>query len=242
MAVSPEFRDYILEMLAPLGGVTARRMFSGAGLYRDGTIFGLIAGDILYFKVDDANRPITRRRAAVPSVRSKTSPSPCRTGTCPPTSWKIPRRFACGRPRRGKRDVGPVLPSRNGAAADERAGTIHKRSVVIAGHATSVSIESEFWEALREIAAARAVPINQLIAEIDGARTGNLSSAIRLFVWPNCGPGRQRWAAGNRREASVGGFGEQLAQDLAGRRLSRIVPGMLRALPGSLATSSTMLG
>jgi predicted DNA-binding ribbon-helix-helix protein len=62
------------------------------------------------------------------------------------------------------------------------AGTIHKRSVVIAGHATSVSIESEFWEALREIAAARAVPINQLIAEIDGARTGNLSSAIRLFV------------------------------------------------------------
>ena len=59
---------------------------------------------------------------------------------------------------------------------------IRKRSVVIAGHATSVSVEPEFWEALREIAAARAVSVNQLIAEIDGRRTGNLSSAIRLFV------------------------------------------------------------
>ena len=56
MAVSPEFRDYVLEMLEPLGGVTARRMFSGAGLYRHGTIFALIAGDVLYFKVDEANR------------------------------------------------------------------------------------------------------------------------------------------------------------------------------------------
>lgn len=56
MAVSPEFRDYVLELLEPLGGVTARRMFGGAGLYRDGTIFALIAGDVLYFKVDDVNR------------------------------------------------------------------------------------------------------------------------------------------------------------------------------------------
>jgi DNA transformation protein len=56
MAASPEFRNYVLEMLEPLGGVTARRMFGGAGLYRDGTIFALIADDVLYFKVDDANR------------------------------------------------------------------------------------------------------------------------------------------------------------------------------------------
>ncbi|WP_316978996.1 TfoX/Sxy family protein [Shumkonia mesophila] len=56
MVLSPEFRDYVLEMLEPLGGVTARRMFGGAGLYRDGTIFALVAGDVLYFKVDDANR------------------------------------------------------------------------------------------------------------------------------------------------------------------------------------------
>lgn len=64
---------------------------------------------------------------------------------------------------------------------NEREG-IRKRSVVIAGHATSVSIEPEFWEALREIAAARAISVTHLIAEIDDTRTGNLSSAIRLFV------------------------------------------------------------
>ncbi len=52
----------------------------------------------------------------------------------------------------------------------------------IAGHRTSVSIEPEFWDALREIAARRAISLNDLIAEIDGARGGNLSSAIRLFV------------------------------------------------------------
>lgn len=61
-------------------------------------------------------------------------------------------------------------------------GGIRKRSVIIAGHATSVSLEPEFWNALRDIAAARAVSINQLIAEIDDRRTGNLSSAIRVFV------------------------------------------------------------
>ncbi len=56
MAISSEYRDHVLEMLAALGHVTARRMFGGAGIYLDGTIFGLIAGDVLYFKVDDGNR------------------------------------------------------------------------------------------------------------------------------------------------------------------------------------------
>ncbi len=59
---------------------------------------------------------------------------------------------------------------------------IKKRSVDIAGHRTSVSIEAEFWDALREIAARRGKSFNALIVEIDGARTGNLSSAIRLYV------------------------------------------------------------
>lgn len=59
---------------------------------------------------------------------------------------------------------------------------IKKRSVDIAGHRTSVSIEAEFWDGLRDIATARKISINDLIAEIDGARDGNLSSAIRVFV------------------------------------------------------------
>jgi predicted DNA-binding ribbon-helix-helix protein len=59
---------------------------------------------------------------------------------------------------------------------------IVKRSVRIAGHATSISLEAAFWQGLCDIAAARRVSVNALLAAIDAARDGNLSSAIRLFV------------------------------------------------------------
>lgn len=65
---------------------------------------------------------------------------------------------------------------------DPGAGEIRKRSVVIAGHRTSISVENAFWDALLAIASARGVSANQLITEIDRERQGNLSSAIRLFV------------------------------------------------------------
>ncbi len=57
-----------------------------------------------------------------------------------------------------------------------------KRSVLIAGHPTSVSLEEEFWEALKGIAQTRGVSVNALIEEIDSTRSGNLSSAIRVYV------------------------------------------------------------
>src|SRR5438874_13070291 len=58
-----------------------------------------------------------------------------------------------------------------------------KRSIVIAGHKTSVSLEDAFWKGLKEIAAARNMTLSDLVAAIDGGRRqGNLSSAIRLFV------------------------------------------------------------
>ncbi|MFG1481114.1 ribbon-helix-helix domain-containing protein [Xanthobacter sp. V4C-4] len=58
-----------------------------------------------------------------------------------------------------------------------------KRSIVIAGHKTSVSLEDAFWEALKEIASSRRLTLSDLVATIDSARSqGNLSSAIRLFV------------------------------------------------------------
>ncbi len=58
-----------------------------------------------------------------------------------------------------------------------------KRSIVIAGHKTSVSLEDAFWDALKEIAARRKATLSDLVASIDSSRTqGNLSSAIRLFV------------------------------------------------------------
>jgi len=74
---------------------------------------------------------------------------------------------------------------------------IRKRSVLISGHATSVSLEQAFWQRLKAIAKARGVSVNALIANIDGERTdadagdpgGNLSSAIRVFVLRNAGEG-----------------------------------------------------
>lgn len=58
-----------------------------------------------------------------------------------------------------------------------------KRSIVIAGHKTSVSLEDAFWTGLKEIAAQRDVTLSDMVATIDQERQhGNLSSAIRLFV------------------------------------------------------------
>jgi predicted DNA-binding ribbon-helix-helix protein len=57
-----------------------------------------------------------------------------------------------------------------------------KRSVRIAGHATSVSLEREFWQALALIARRRQVSLAALVAAIDAERAGSLSSAIRLYV------------------------------------------------------------
>ncbi len=63
-----------------------------------------------------------------------------------------------------------------------------KRSMMIAGHATSISLEPVFWEALREAAETEGVPLNALVARIDAARveardTVNLASAIRVWLF-----------------------------------------------------------
>jgi len=61
--------------------------------------------------------------------------------------------------------------------------SVVKRSIVVAGHKTSVSLEDEFWRGLKEIAGGRDVTLSDLVATIDsGRQQGNLSSAIRLFV------------------------------------------------------------
>ncbi len=58
-----------------------------------------------------------------------------------------------------------------------------KRSVTIAGHRTSISLEPEFWDALLEIADSQKKPTQRLIEEIDEARSGEgLSSAVRVYV------------------------------------------------------------
>ncbi|MCZ6861348.1 MAG: TfoX/Sxy family protein [Alphaproteobacteria bacterium] len=57
MAVSPEFLEFLKDQLSHFGPVRARRMFGGAGLFRDNLMFGLIAEDTLYLKIDERNRP-----------------------------------------------------------------------------------------------------------------------------------------------------------------------------------------
>jgi predicted DNA-binding ribbon-helix-helix protein len=60
---------------------------------------------------------------------------------------------------------------------------IVKRSVAIAGHRTSISLEEPFWDALRDIAEQDTVSVQALIGRIDAARgEQNLSSAIRVFI------------------------------------------------------------
>lgn len=116
MTVSPAFRDYVLEMLEPLGGVSARAMFGGAGLYLEGTIFGLIADEILYFKVDDTNRadyavagsdpfmpykdkPFTMPYWEVPADVMEESAQRCDWAL---KAWQASRRSGTAKPKRGK--------------------------------------------------------------------------------------------------------------------------------------------
>ena len=56
MAVSAEYKEFILEQLERLGPVRMRGMFGGSGVYLDDLMFGVIFGETLYFKVDDRNR------------------------------------------------------------------------------------------------------------------------------------------------------------------------------------------
>jgi predicted DNA-binding ribbon-helix-helix protein len=88
-----------------------------------------------------------------------------------------------------------------------------KRSIVIAGHKTSVSLEDAFWKSLKEIAGDRDITLSDLVAAIDtDRRHGNLSSAIRLFVLDhyraqigdNHRPGATHESGGARAVSSAG--------------------------------------
>ncbi|MGA2793128.1 MAG: ribbon-helix-helix domain-containing protein [Roseiarcus sp.] len=71
----------------------------------------------------------------------------------------------------------------NGGSTRPRTG-VFKRSLVIAGHRTSISLEDAFWRELQVLAKQRSQSINALVAEIDAGRgRANLSSAIRVFVF-----------------------------------------------------------
>lgn len=64
MPVSKAFLEYVLDQLRTFGHVVSRRMFGGIGLYKDELFFGLIADNVVYFKVDDSNRADYEARRA----------------------------------------------------------------------------------------------------------------------------------------------------------------------------------
>lgn len=72
---------------------------------------------------------------------------------------------------------------------EEGRACVVKRSLVVAGHRTSVSLEDAFWRRLQAIAAQRGVSVNSLAVEVDAARgEANLSSALRVFILKTLSP------------------------------------------------------
>jgi predicted DNA-binding ribbon-helix-helix protein len=91
--------------------------------------------------------------------------------------------FAQMSPSSNQQNLHPALGAGTPAAPDGTPlGAMKKRSVVITGHRTSVSLENAFWDALKVIAGRKNFTVNQLVTEIDKQRNGNLSSAIRVYV------------------------------------------------------------
>ncbi len=66
LRVTESFRQFVLDQLEEIGGVVPRAMFGGVGLYHNGVFFGIMAGDVLYLKVDDRTRPEYERAGMGP--------------------------------------------------------------------------------------------------------------------------------------------------------------------------------
>ena len=84
--------DFIADLFAPFGPVTIRRMFSGAGIFRDGLMFGLIVRDVIYLKADETSTGDFEREGCGPFTytRGKTSAHP-RQHALP--YWRLPERL-----------------------------------------------------------------------------------------------------------------------------------------------------
>jgi DNA transformation protein and related proteins len=84
--------DFIVELFAPFGRVTVRRMFGGAGLFAEGLMFGLVFDGAIFLKVDDASIPDFEREGSVPFVYTRAK-SAGRVGRHSLSYWRLPERF-----------------------------------------------------------------------------------------------------------------------------------------------------
>jgi DNA transformation protein and related proteins len=84
--------DYIRDLFAPFGAVTVRRMFSGAGIFCDGLMFGLVVREVIYLKADDSNRADFERDGCAPFTytRGRKSGRPSQHAL---PYWRLPERL-----------------------------------------------------------------------------------------------------------------------------------------------------
>ena len=66
MKASPEYLNFVMEKLSPIGGIKSRAMFGGYGIFHEGLMFALISEDTLYFKVNESNRDVYERAQSKP--------------------------------------------------------------------------------------------------------------------------------------------------------------------------------
>ena len=88
MVASDSFAEFLREQLAPLGRLTMRRMFGKTGVFCDGVMFGMVADNTLYFRVDDDNRTVFAEAAAVPPLNYEKKGS-----TIDLSFWRVPERL-----------------------------------------------------------------------------------------------------------------------------------------------------
>ena len=84
--------EFINDLFAPFGPVTVRRMFGGAGIYREGLMFALVFDGAIFLKVDDASIPDFEREGSRPFVYTRAK-SPGKIGRASLSYWRLPERL-----------------------------------------------------------------------------------------------------------------------------------------------------
>jgi DNA transformation protein len=88
MVASDSFAEFLREQLAPLGRLTMRRMFGKTGVFCDGVMFGMVADNTLYFRVDDGNQAAFAEAASFPPLNYEKKGS-----TIDLSFWRVPERL-----------------------------------------------------------------------------------------------------------------------------------------------------
>ena len=88
MVASATYADFLREQLAPLGGVTLRRMFGKTGVFCDDVMLGMVTDNTLYFRVDDENRATFREAEAFPPLNYAK-----KGATIDLSFWRVPERL-----------------------------------------------------------------------------------------------------------------------------------------------------